>query len=97
MNGSVALASDPRGAGHTARDAAAAASDACGLLPSLCWPLARLGVALDTLADASGLAAPTGSPSAHIRAARATPHNRGSRCVPAAPGMMPNFTSGWPT
>lgn len=64
MNGSVALASDPRGAGHTARDAAAAASDACGLLPSLCWPLARLGVALDTLADASGLAAPTGSPDA---------------------------------
>jgi len=38
-----------------------------------------------------------GSPNAHISTAFATPARRGNRCVPAAPGIMPSFTSGWPT
>ena len=39
----------------------------------------------------------TGSPKAHISTALATPASRGNRWVPPAPGMMPSFTSGWPT
>ncbi len=41
--------------------------------------------------------AETELPLAHISTALATPANRGRRCVPPAPGMMPSFTSSWPT
>ena len=39
----------------------------------------------------------TGLPPVHISSASAAPHNRGSRWVPPAPGMIPRCTSGWPT
>ncbi len=46
---------------------------------------------------ASARAAPIGLPAVHNSSAVATSHNRGRRCVPPAPGMMPRVTSGWPS
>src|SRR5271168_4548184 len=54
-------------------------------------------IILSTMPDLKASSAFTGLPVVHISTALATPARRGRRCVPAAPGMMPSFTSGWPT
>ena len=57
-------------------------------------------IAIDDLIDDAGLQGVRGADGiagAHISTAFWIPARRGRRCVPAAPGMMPSFTSGCPT